>query len=83
MKAKTGGTSLSAIPRKIPSPGWERARVRVDADAWHRLKQLILAKTQGTPFFMEEVVQTLVEDGTLSKIFRGAEQRSNLVPAEK
>src|SRR5262249_5447484 len=30
------------------------------------LKQLILDKTQGTPFFMEEVVQTLVEDGMLS-----------------
>jgi class 3 adenylate cyclase/tetratricopeptide (TPR) repeat protein len=30
------------------------------------LKQLILEKTQGTPFFMEEVVQTLVEDGTLT-----------------
>ncbi|MBI3757791.1 MAG: AAA family ATPase [Deltaproteobacteria bacterium] len=30
------------------------------------LKQLILDKTQGTPFFMEEVVQTLAEDGTLT-----------------
>ena len=29
------------------------------------VKTLILEKTQGTPFFMEEVVQTLVEDGTL------------------
>lgn len=29
------------------------------------LKQQILTKTEGTPFFMEEVVQTLVEDGTL------------------
>jgi predicted ATPase len=32
----------------------------------HDLKQLILDKTQGTPFFMEEVVQTLAEDGTLT-----------------
>ena len=32
----------------------------------HALKQLILDKTEGTPFFMEEVVQTLVEDGTLA-----------------
>ena len=32
----------------------------------HALKQLILEKTDGTPFFMEEVVQTLVEEGTLS-----------------
>ncbi|MBI3801459.1 MAG: AAA family ATPase, partial [Deltaproteobacteria bacterium] len=29
----------------------------------HPLKQLILAKTEGTPFFMEEVVQTLMEEG--------------------
>jgi predicted ATPase len=29
------------------------------------LKPLILAKTEGTPFFMEEVVQTLAEEGTL------------------
>jgi predicted ATPase len=27
------------------------------------LKPLILDKTEGTPFFMEEVVQTLAEDG--------------------
>jgi class 3 adenylate cyclase/predicted ATPase len=30
------------------------------------VKALILEKTEGTPFFMEEVVQTLVEDGTLT-----------------
>ena len=29
------------------------------------LKSLILEKTEGTPFFMEEVVQTLVEEGAL------------------
>ena len=29
------------------------------------LKQLILQKTEGTPFFMEEVVQTLAEEGAL------------------
>jgi class 3 adenylate cyclase len=29
------------------------------------LKQLILEKTDGTPFFMEEVVQTLAEEGVL------------------
>jgi predicted ATPase len=32
----------------------------------HELKQLILEKTEGTPFFMEEVVQTLAEEGVLS-----------------
>ena len=30
------------------------------------VKALILDKTEGTPFFMEEVVQALVEDGTLT-----------------
>src|SRR5262249_46308273 len=30
------------------------------------VKQLILEKTEGTPFFMEEVVQTLGEEGTLA-----------------
>jgi class 3 adenylate cyclase/predicted ATPase len=30
------------------------------------VKQLILEKTEGTPFFMEEVVQTLTEEGVLS-----------------
>ena len=30
------------------------------------LKQLILEKTEGTPFFMEEVVQTLAEEGVLA-----------------
>ena len=30
------------------------------------LKQLILAKTEGTPFFMEEVVQDVAEEGVLS-----------------
>ena len=29
------------------------------------LKELVLARTDGTPFFMEEVVQTLVEEGAL------------------
>ncbi len=31
----------------------------------HDLKQLILEKTQGTPFFMEEIVQELFEQGIL------------------
>jgi class 3 adenylate cyclase len=30
------------------------------------LKALIMERTEGTPFFMEEVVQTLVEEGVLS-----------------
>ena len=31
----------------------------------HALKELMLAKTAGNPFFMEEIVQTLVEQGLL------------------
>jgi class 3 adenylate cyclase/tetratricopeptide (TPR) repeat protein len=36
-----------------------------DAVSLGALKQLILEKTEGTPFFMEEVVQTLAEEGAL------------------
>jgi predicted ATPase len=36
------------------------------------LKQLILEKTQGTPFFMEEIVQELVEQGMLVRNGVGA-----------
>ncbi len=37
-----------------------------------RLKQLILEKTEGTPFFMEEVVQELFEQGVLVRDAVGA-----------
>ena len=40
-------------------------RDRAHAASLHALKQLILDKTEGTPFFMEEVVQELVEQGVL------------------
>ena len=43
----------------------------------HDLKQLILDKTQGTPFFMEEIVQELVEQGVLVRDAVGV----GLVPA--
>jgi class 3 adenylate cyclase/predicted ATPase len=55
-----------------PLPGRERDRVRVDTEALHRLKQLILEKTEGTPFFMEEIVQELVEQGVLVRDAVGA-----------
>jgi class 3 adenylate cyclase len=38
----------------------------------HTLKQLILDKTQGTPFFMEEIVQDLFEQGVLVRDAVGA-----------
>ncbi len=36
-----------------------------NAPSLKALKPLIMAKTEGTPFFMEEVVQTLAEEGVL------------------
>jgi predicted ATPase len=39
------------------------------------LKPLILEKTEGTPFFMEEVVQELVEQGVLVRDAVGARLR--------
>ena len=37
-----------------------------DDPALHPLKQFILAKTEGNPFFMGEIVQALREQGVLS-----------------
>jgi class 3 adenylate cyclase/predicted ATPase len=54
------GAFVGADPRVGPQgPG------AIGAPLQH-LKQLILEKTEGTPFFMEEVVQTLAEEGVLS-----------------
>jgi predicted ATPase len=36
-----------------------------DGPDLNALQELILAKTEGNPFFMEEIVQTLVEQGLL------------------
>ena len=44
----------------------QRGRGRRHAASLQALKQLILEKTEGTPFFMEEVVQTLAEEGVLA-----------------
>ena len=33
--------------------------------AWQPLKQLLIARTEGNPFFLEESVRTLVETGVL------------------
>jgi predicted ATPase/class 3 adenylate cyclase len=58
-----------------PLPNGERARERVTDNNLHALKQLILDKTQGTPFFMEEIVQELREQGVFTV---GATGRSPL-----
>jgi predicted ATPase len=57
---------LDVLLGESPRPVGERDRVRGSDNNLQTLKQLILDKTQGTPFFMEEVVQTLAEDGTLT-----------------
>src|SRR5262249_44928105 len=47
--------------KESPAPTKERGM----ENPLHPLKHFILEKTEGTPFFIEEVVQTLIEDGTL------------------
>jgi tetratricopeptide (TPR) repeat protein len=42
------------------------------------LKRLILEKTEGNPFFMEEIVQALVEQGVLSDPRRGGTAHQNV-----
>ena len=44
------------------------------------LKQLILDKTEGTPFFMEEIVQELVEQGVLVAIGVGTRRAARYRP---
>ncbi|MBI3756407.1 MAG: hypothetical protein HY267_00370, partial [Deltaproteobacteria bacterium] len=63
------GETRSRLPRG------ERDRERVTDTSLHALKQLILEKTQGTPFFMEEIVQELVEQGVLVRTEVGAARR--------
>jgi tetratricopeptide (TPR) repeat protein len=58
------GSPLPRRERPVLSPV-EGDRERVSDTPLHALKQLILDKTQGTPFFMEEVVQEFIEQGVL------------------
>ncbi|MBI3249211.1 MAG: AAA family ATPase [Deltaproteobacteria bacterium] len=51
-----------------PRPTGERTKVRGTDNNVHDLKRLILDKTQGTPFFMEEIVQELREQGVLPDV---------------
>ena len=50
--------------REFPRP--ERVRVRVIDNELSALKRFILDKTEGNPFFMEEIVQELCEQGMLT-----------------
>ena len=65
------GTSVGADlrPKEVPvgRVGPQAAGAHIGAPL-RDLKQLILEKTEGTPFFMEEVVQELREQGVLSDL---------------
>src|SRR5439155_20065194 len=49
-----------------PLPSRERARVRVTDIDLRPLKQFILEKTEDNPFFMEEIVQALIEQEVIT-----------------
>src|SRR5438552_341439 len=57
---------------RLDALGWEEAHELLTALLGHdpslqALKQLILARTEGNPFFMEELVQALLEQGVLRR----------------
>jgi predicted ATPase len=66
---------LDVLLGDSPRPIGERDRVRGGENNLQPLKQLILDKTQGTPFFMEEIVQDLFEQGVLVRTEVGAVRR--------
>ena len=54
-----GPAAASAVPGKSCRRCWGTIRV------WTPLKQLLIGRTEGNPFFLEESVRTLVETGVL------------------
>jgi class 3 adenylate cyclase/predicted ATPase len=84
LTALLGEVSESPLPRwerhVLSTVEGERDRVRVGTDALQPLKRFILAKTEGNPFFMEEIVQELREQGLLSS--DGATQRAVSLPTD-
>jgi class 3 adenylate cyclase/predicted ATPase len=71
-------TALLGDASESPPPRWERARERVPDTDLSVLKRFILDKTEGNPFFMEEIVQTLREQG----MFSGETRRSMFLPTD-
>ena len=60
------------MPRNVTPVGNESAAEMLtallgDGKDLPPLKRLIIERTQGTPFFMEEIVQALFEDGVLQR----------------
>jgi class 3 adenylate cyclase/predicted ATPase len=66
-----------------PLPRGERDRERVTDSLLNALKHLILEKTEGTPFFMEEIVQDLLEQGVLVRTDVRAALRPKEVSGER
>jgi class 3 adenylate cyclase/tetratricopeptide (TPR) repeat protein len=62
---KTYYTQLRLDPLGRESADEMLASLLGDATELAPLKRLIIDKTEGTPFFMEEIAQSLFEDGTL------------------
>jgi predicted ATPase len=63
---KTYYTQVRLAPLGIEEAGELLTALLGNDPSLKALPELILAKTEGTPFFMEEVVQTLAEEGVLS-----------------
>jgi len=63
--SKTYYTQLRLDPLGRESAGEMLAALLGDSDDLAALKRLIIEKTEGTPFFMEEMVQALLEEGAL------------------
>ncbi|MBI3800922.1 MAG: hypothetical protein HY268_28595, partial [Deltaproteobacteria bacterium] len=53
-----------------------------DSAAFQPLKQLILEKTEGNPFFMEEIVQALREQGLVARLSAGAAEDRVPLPTD-
>jgi predicted ATPase len=63
--SKTYYTQLRLDPLATESAGEMLSAMLGDDEALAPLKRLIIEKTDGNPFFMEEVVQVMFDDGSL------------------
>ena len=63
--SKTYYTQLRLDPLGKESAGEMLSALLGDGDELAALKRLIIEKTEGTPFFMEETVQVLLDEGAL------------------
>ena len=65
--SKTYYTQLRLDPLGVESAEQMLSALLGDGKDLTALKRLIIERTQGTPFFMEEMVQSLFEDGVLQR----------------